>query len=252
MKDDFILLLLAYNEQKNLSKVIHNLKKIVSIKRLILADDGSTDNTSKIAKELGIKIIRNNRNTGKGYMLKKAFIIILKKFPHIKWIITCDADGQHHYLDVLEFLKVAENDPSIGIIVGRRNYRIMPIKNQVPNILTSKWCKYWLNWDLFDLQCGYRCYNTESLTLLLSYGLKSQKFDFETEILLISWLKNIKMTEIPIKTIYIKQHRKSKVIPTVDTIRWIILMFKFGFSLQFIQKIWLQRKMSYKIKVITD
>ncbi|MFW9825881.1 MAG: glycosyltransferase family 2 protein [Candidatus Thorarchaeota archaeon] len=246
MKTNFIILIPAFNEQYNLDNVVQNLTRIVPINNIIIADDGSTDDTSEIAMNLGLKIIKNDRNYGKGYTLRKAFLIILTKFPKIKWIITYDSDGQHHFQDIKNFIQKVKKDFSLGIIIGRRDYNKMPKKNKISNLLTSGWCKYWLNWDISDLQCGYRCYNTKQLRNILSYGLKRNKFDFETEILLVAWLNNIKMREIPIKTVYIKKHRRTKIIAPIDTFRWIFLIMRFGFSLRFIREIWIRRRMQYK------
>ena len=58
--------------------------------------------------------------------------------------------------------------------------REMSAFNSVSNTLTSGWCNYWLKWNLYDLQCGFRCYKTESLQKILDYGLTRKKFDFET------------------------------------------------------------------------
>lgn len=241
MKSDFMVVIPAFNEEENLPRVIEQLIKIFHLNQLILADDGSTDDSSGIAREFGIKILRNPKNHGKGFILRNTFKVILRKFTHIKWIITFDADGQHDYHDIGRFFSSLREDPTLGIIVGKRDYTRMLKKNWVSNLLTSHWCKYWLNWAISDLQCGFRCYNKEALQQILSYGLTKTKFDLETEILLIAWLLNIKMKEIPISTLYIKNHRKSRVTPLLDTIRWMLLILQYGFSLKFIQQIWYRR-----------
>jgi glycosyltransferase involved in cell wall biosynthesis len=232
----------AFNEEENLAKVIEQLNNIFSLDQIILADDGSTDDSSGIARKLGINIVRNPKNYGKGYILRHTFKLIIQRFPKVKWIFTFDADGQHDHKDIPLFSSAINEDPSLGIIIGKRDYTRMPKKNWISNILTSQWCKYWLNWTISDLQCGFRCYNKEILSQILSYGLTRNKFELETEILLIAWLLNIKMKEIPINTLYIRNHRKSRIIPLLDTFRWMFLIFQYGFSLKFIQQIWYRRR----------
>ncbi|MFX0182179.1 MAG: glycosyltransferase family 2 protein [Candidatus Hodarchaeota archaeon] len=243
MKSDFLVVIPAFNEEKSLPRVIKQLTKIFKLNQLILADDGSTDNSAGIAKDLGIKILRNPKNLGKGFILRNAFKVILHKYTHIRWIITFDADGQHNYQDILHFFSTLRENPTLGIIIGKRDYIRMPKKNWISNLLTSHWCKYWLRWTISDLQCGFRCYNREALQQILSYGLTKTKFDLETEILLIAWLLNIKIKEIPISTLYIKNHRKSRVTPLLDTVRWMLLILQYGFSLNFIRQIWYRRQL---------
>ena len=52
----------AYNEEKNIGKIITSLKKITN--SIIVCDDGSSDMTSKIATELGATVIKHERNKG--------------------------------------------------------------------------------------------------------------------------------------------------------------------------------------------
>ncbi|UCE12599.1 MAG: glycosyltransferase family 2 protein [Candidatus Heimdallarchaeota archaeon] len=238
---DFLILLPAYNEENSLSSVINQLGNLFSLDQLILADDGSTDNTSIIAKEIGIRIIRNRRNRGKGSILRSSFITIIKKFPTFKWVVTIDSDGQHDCQDIVRFLKTISLNPEVDIIVGKRDYSQMPPVNWISNKLTSRWSNYWLNWNLTDLQCGFRCYNTTALRKILNFGLKKNKFDLETEILLVAWLLDLKIVEIPIKTLYPRNRRKSRIRPVFDTMRWILLVFQYAFTLKFVNKVWQNR-----------
>ncbi|UCG02050.1 MAG: glycosyltransferase family 2 protein [Candidatus Heimdallarchaeota archaeon] len=240
-KSDFFVLLPAFNEENTLPKVIQQLLEIFSPDQIILADDGSTDNTSSIARESGIKIIRNRNNRGKGYILRNSFAIIIDKFPDVKWVLTVDADGQHDVRDIPRFIQTINHNPRVDIIVGKRDYNQMPPINWISNKITSSWSNFWLNWDLHDLQCGFRCYRTDTLRRILEIGLTKNKFDLETEILIISWILNERIIEIPIKTLYPNTRRKSRIQPVIDTFRWILLVSKFAFSLQFTTKVWQRR-----------
>ncbi len=240
-KEDFLVLLPAYNEEDSLPMVIHQLDEIFSRDQLILADDGSTDKTSKVAQQLGIKIIKNKNNRGKGHILRSAFTFIVQKFPTIKWVITFDTDGQHDTRDMPRFFQTVEKYPEAEIILGKRDYNQMPPINWISNKLTSTWSNYWLNWNLADLQCGFRCYQTKALRHILEYGLTSNKFDLETEVLLVAWLLDVKIIDIPITTLYPETRRKSRIKPLIDTIRWMFLVVRFAFSPSFVIKVWQTR-----------
>ncbi len=231
----------AYNEEQTLPIVIQKIEKYFSCSQIIIANDGSTDRTREIAKKLRLRIIRNQHNHGKGHILRKSFNAILKWFPNAKWILTMDADDQHHQNDIPNFIEAIETNPNIDIVLGRRNYRQMPPFNLVSNTLTTRWCNYWLAWNLYDLQCGFRCYSTNGLLKIMNFGLSRNKFDFETEILLVAWFLDLEIIDIPIVTLYPTNRRKSRVIPSIDTFRWILLILQFGFSLKFLRKIWKMR-----------
>lgn len=62
----------AYNEEKNITDTIENIKNIELIDEIVIVDDGSTDNTAIVVESLGIGLIRLSKNSGKGAAIKKA------------------------------------------------------------------------------------------------------------------------------------------------------------------------------------
>lgn len=67
-----VVVIPAYNEEKNILRTIENIRKIELIDEIVVVDDGSTDKTSDVVKELGVKLITLEKNSGKGYAIKKA------------------------------------------------------------------------------------------------------------------------------------------------------------------------------------
>ena len=61
----------AYNEEKNIAKIIVELKKTAD--QIIVCDDGSTDLTSRIAESLGAIIIKHPKNLGYGSAIRSIF-----------------------------------------------------------------------------------------------------------------------------------------------------------------------------------
>ncbi len=242
MNCEIAVIIPAYNEEEALSFVVRRLDKFFSRDQMILANDGSTDNTLLIAKQLGLKTINGSVNRGKGYILRKSFQTIVSKNLKFRWILTFDADGQHDSRDIPKFLKAISKLPDKGIILGKRHYSQMPTINRISNLLTSTWCKFWLQWNVDDIQCGFRCYSIDSLKKILFHGLSKNKFDFETEILFVAWLNDINIMQIPIKTVYQRHGRRSRITPTIDTLRWVKLGMEFGFTYDFFHKIWLTRR----------
>lgn len=65
----------AYNEEKNIKAVLTELKKINMIDEIIVVNDGSTDNTEKVASLFDVELVNFNTNLGKGAAVKKGIQI---------------------------------------------------------------------------------------------------------------------------------------------------------------------------------
>ena len=91
----------AFNEEKNIGKIITKLKKITN--SIIVCDDGSSDMTSQIATELGATVIKHEKNKGYGAAINSIF----KKCNenNVEVLVTFDADGQHRVEDLEPLLR---------------------------------------------------------------------------------------------------------------------------------------------------
>jgi len=76
IKGKVIVVIPAYNESDVIEYTIEGLKKIDVIDKIIVVDDGSTDNTAEIAEKTGAVVISLKDNRGKGYAMKRALELI--------------------------------------------------------------------------------------------------------------------------------------------------------------------------------
>ena len=88
----------AYNEAMSIGNVIANCKAFCD--EIIVVDDGSTDDTSEIAKKGGAGVIQNKKNLGVTKATQKGL-----EAAHGDIIVTMDADGQHDPSDILKLIK---------------------------------------------------------------------------------------------------------------------------------------------------
>jgi glycosyltransferase involved in cell wall biosynthesis len=112
--DKVWIVIAAYNEEKSISRVIHNLKS-QGYRNVIVIDDGSTDKTPDEAKSAGAKVIVHDANQGQGAALRTGINYALKMGAD--YIVTFDADGQHKVSDIpalLVPLKTGKYDISLG------------------------------------------------------------------------------------------------------------------------------------------
>lgn len=103
----------AYNEEKSISGVIKDLKKH-NYHNIIVVDDGSTDNTLKIARQAGAIVVRHPINLGQGAALRTGMDLALDL--GVDLIVTFDADGQHMARDINKLIKpVISNEVDIAL-----------------------------------------------------------------------------------------------------------------------------------------
>ena len=100
MKNTWIVIP-AYNEETTLPKVIKSLKDD-GYHKILVVDDGSTDNTYKIAKELAKVAVRHEINRGLGGALGTGIEGAVRLGA--EYIVTFDADGQHDPEDLKKLL----------------------------------------------------------------------------------------------------------------------------------------------------
>ena len=187
----------AYNEEKNIASIITKLKKITN--SIIVCDDGSSDMTSEISKNLGAVVISHKKNMGYGAAINSIF----QKSKEMKsdLLVTFDADGQHRVEDIEKVVEPIKNNVA-DLVIGSRfldkksdipNYRKIGIKviTQVTNASIKK--------KLTDSQSGFRAYNKQVLSQI---SPSDMGMGISTEILIKSSSKGLRIMEVPITVLY--------------------------------------------------
>ena len=188
----------AYNEEKNIALIITKLKKITD--SIIVCDDGSSDLTGEIARELGAIVISHPKNMGYGAAIRSLFL--KAKELDLDGLITMDADGQHRIEDVNSVFGPI-NDEVADIVIGSRfldkkseempNYRKVGIKiiTKVTNLSIKE--------KLTDSQSGFRAYSKKALQKVIPSDVG---MGVSTEILIKASNLELKVAEVPIKVHY--------------------------------------------------
>jgi glycosyltransferase involved in cell wall biosynthesis len=203
----------TYNESKNIARVIKQIEE--QGLEVIVVDDGSTDNTSEIARNNGATVLENKINEGKGASLIKGFHYALDR--GFDAVIDMDGDGQHLPEDIPIFLRLAKYSNS-GVFVGNR----MSKTKNMPFIrfLTNKFMSWLISrvakQRVADTQCGFRLIKKEVLEKI---QLETSKYEIESEIIIKAAQAGFKIESVPIRTIY--RGEKSQINPFVDTLRFI-------------------------------
>jgi len=141
------LIIPAFNEEKTIRKVIN---EVINYGLPIVVDDGSSDDTARIAIESGAIVISHGQNRGYDQALNSGFAEAHSL--GIEVIMTFDADGQHSAALIHEFLSAINAGADVVIGVRNRQARLSEtIFAWVASIL----------WDIRDPLCGMKAYRSE-------------------------------------------------------------------------------------------
>lgn len=209
----------TYNEAKTIAGLLRQIQQQNQSLEILVIDDGSDDDTHRIAFSSGATVLRNLGNEGKGTSLIKGFNYAKDK--NFDAVITMDGDGQHAPADISYFMHLAEYSDS-QIFIGNR--MLKPKNMPWVRLLTNKFMSWLISkvikQPIPDTQCGFRLIKRSALEKL---NLKSRKYEIESEILIKAARLGIKIESVPIKSIY--SGTKSQINPFIDTLRFIRFIF---------------------------
>ncbi|HZS73495.1 MAG TPA: glycosyltransferase family 2 protein [Candidatus Nitrosotalea sp.] len=198
MKDlQVIVGLPAYNEEKNIAKIILKLQEVTD--KIIVCNDGSSDLTGKIAEKMGAIVINHEKNMGYGAAIRSIFLKSKELDANV--LVTFDADGQHRVEDITKILEPIKNDTA-DIVIGSR---FLDTKSKIPKYrevgiktLTSL-ANASTDVKVTDSQSGFRAYNNKVLKEIVpsDYGM-----GVSTEILIKANNKKFRIAEVPITILY--------------------------------------------------
>jgi len=218
--DETAVVVPAYNAGHHLGDVIPRIAKCVPVERIIVVDDGSTDNTGEVAAGLGAIVVTHNPNRGKGAALKTG----IDKAGEIgaRFAVTIDADGQHDASEIPDFIE-QQRRTCADIVVGNRMAATggMPWIRLMTNRVTSGVVSVLARTTIPDSQNGYRLISTE---LFAKIYLETTRYDTESEILIRAGRLGARITSVPTKTIY--GDEQSSIHPFVDTGRFLRMVFR--------------------------
>lgn len=211
----------TYNNAKTLERVIKGVLAYSTGGDVIVVNDGSTDDTESVldAFKDQLIIVTNEKNSGKGYSLKRGFKTAFEL--GFKNAITIDSDGQHYPDDIQLFLNQLAITPGV-LLMGSRNMEQegVPGKSSFGNKFSNFWYKLETGIELPDTQTGFRSYPLEPLSKL---KLFTTKFELEIEVIVkLAW-KGVEVMPINIKVLYDKNERVSHFRPFKDFSRISVL-----------------------------
>ncbi len=186
----------AYNEEKVIEDVIQRCKKYVDI--VVVCDDGSTDNTSKVATNAGAVVLQHKQNEGKGEAMKTIFAYAKKIDADV--MISIDGDGQFLPEEIPKIAKPIIKD-NVDIVIGYRfdDNEEMPSYRKIGNKILDKFTNLASELPFRDTQGGFRSYSKKAIN---SINITTKGFGVDSEILVDASKKGLKIVEEKVSVIY--------------------------------------------------
>lgn len=208
----------AFNEESCLGDVITEAKKHADY--VVVCDDGSSDNTSKIAVSNGAKLIRHETNLGKGTAMKSLFNYA--KNHNADLVVMIDGDGQFKANEIPLLIKPILN--GYDIVIGNRFSKNseMPNYRAFGNKVLDKMTNIAADLPFEDTQSGFRSYSKKAIN---SISIQSSGFGSDAEILVNAAQKDLKIIDVPVSVLYktgTKTSTKNPVSHTTEVVLSLI------------------------------
>jgi glycosyltransferase involved in cell wall biosynthesis len=195
-----------YNERENILHLYEQLKETMESLgdsfELVFVDDGSTDESSSLLREIALQdgrvtVITLPRNSGKSAALGAGFDLALGEL-----IITMDGDLQHDSADIPRFIEKLRE--GYDIVCGRRLRHseepwMQQMSNRAANWITAKLSGV----RIHDFGSGFKAYKREFVAQLPVYG------ELQRLIPILALRQGCRICEIPI-TVAPREHGTSK------------------------------------------
>ncbi len=193
----------AYNVASILPKTLSELHAD-QIDEIIVVDDGSVDNTAEVAKDLGLTVVSHPKNRGYGGAQKTGYKTAIEKEADI--IVMVHGDNQYDPSLTPKFIAKIR-DEGYDVVTGTRMIlgdalkKGMPMWKYLPNRLLTHLENFVFGTDISDYHNGFRAYSANFLKMV-PLDLLSEKFDFDTDIIVQAAIRKCRIAEIPNPTRY--------------------------------------------------
>ena len=218
----------SYKPDEKLLKLIDGLTE-AGFNDIIVVDDGGGNEFASIFREIeknpACTVLTHELNRGKGAALRTAFTFVSEARRNGKGLVTADADGQHLASDIKACaLKMVETG---SVILGSRDFSQpdVPKRSSSGNRITSVVFRLFFGMKVSDTQTGLRAVPYQYIKDLLL--AKGERYEYETNALLILKKRSIPFEEVKINTVYLDDNSSSHFRPFKDSLRIYSMLLRY-------------------------
>jgi glycosyltransferase involved in cell wall biosynthesis len=217
----------VYNEAGSIREILRRVETTGLAREIIVVDDGSTDETRAILKELDgkglIQVVLHESNQGKGTALRTGF-----SYARGDVLLIQDADLEYDPREYPNLLRPIEEGVA-DVVYGSRflgaGRRPILFWNMVANRMLTLLTNILYNNILTDMETGYKVFRRK---VIENMPLHARRFEFEPEFTAKILKRKVRIFEVPI-VFYPRDYSEGKKIKIKDAFAalWALLKYRF-------------------------
>jgi len=213
----------TFNAESTIKEAVKQCKEFAD--RVLVINDGSSDNSETVAREAGAEVLTHKVNRGYGGAIKTALWEGLKR--NAKVTITFDADLQHDAKDMPKLIKpILSNEADM--VIGSRflddTDKVKPYRKFGIKLITRMVNSFTKN-DIKDAESGFRAFSQQAIRQILP-ALETEGMGMSAEILLKASVQKLKIIEVPRKELYPEGVKTSSKNPLRHGLSVLLTIFK--------------------------
>lgn len=218
----------VFNEEPTIETIIQRVEAVGLADEIVIVDDGSTDGTRELLKDLSnkkehIRLILHDKNQGKGAAVRTGINVARGEY-----LLIQDADLEYDPRDYTSLLKPVEEGIA-DVVYGSRFLgaprRVTMFWHMIANKLLTLMTNLLYNSILTDMETGYKLFRRE---VIQDIPLKSKRFEFEPEITAKLLKRKVRIFEVPI-SFNPREYDEGKKIGLPDAFEavWTLIRYRF-------------------------
>jgi polyprenyl-phospho-N-acetylgalactosaminyl synthase len=201
--DNVCVVVPAYNESQVIATTVSDLRKVFS--RIVVVDDGSSDDTADLALAAGAAVVRHPLNRGQGAALQTGFDYFLQHTP-ADLCVTFDGDGQHRVEDAATMVTLAA-DQALDVVLASRflgRTEDMPASRRLLLRAAIRFSRVATQLPLTDTHNGLRVLSRNALRKV---RLTHDRMAYATELEVAISKHELSWAEVPTTVVYTEYSR---------------------------------------------
>jgi glycosyltransferase involved in cell wall biosynthesis len=211
------IVLPAKNEAEGLRRVLPRLREIYPDAELLVMDDGSTDETPRVATELGARVISTPYSMGNGAAIKRG-----ARAASGDTLIFMDADGQHDPAHIGQLLERLEAGYDMAVAARTRAGQAS-VGRSAANGLYNRLASWMTGHQVMDLTSGFRAVRADKFREFLH--LLPNGFSYPTTITMAFFRSAYPVAYVPVE-VHARVGTASHIRPLRDGVRFLLIIFK--------------------------
>ena len=202
-KLDVVVFVPVFNEREKIGSVLERIRQVAGarIRCLIVADDGSTDGSDRIAAPFADHLVRLPANRGNGAVTRRALEFVREQCSPCDAVVRIDGDGQHDPELLPQVIDQIERGADLVIcsrFSARSDTASAPLDRKCLNTAIAGMVRNVTGWPVTDARSGFLGFRWDKLAPIID-ALKTEQYGIPIELLLRFWHANPKsrFAEIP-------------------------------------------------------